>query len=93
MLVLYTNKERILMIKKLSKYGNSWALLIDKPILELLKIDESTKLHITTDGMRLIIERAANSHESIPPIDEKRKKLYEELIAKYSPALKKLAEN
>jgi antitoxin component of MazEF toxin-antitoxin module len=31
-----------LMNKKLTKHGNSLALVIDKPILELLKIKEST---------------------------------------------------
>jgi hypothetical protein len=27
------------MIKKLTRHGNSWALVIDKPVLELLDID------------------------------------------------------
>ena len=27
------------MIKNLVKHGNSWALVIDRPILDLLKID------------------------------------------------------
>jgi hypothetical protein len=30
------------MVKKLTKHGNSLALVIDKPILELLKIDQET---------------------------------------------------
>ena len=30
------------MIKKLTKHGNSVALVIDRPILELLKIDVET---------------------------------------------------
>ena len=43
------------MIKKMVTHGNSAALIIDKPILQLLKIDESTPLELTTDGRYLII--------------------------------------
>jgi antitoxin component of MazEF toxin-antitoxin module len=42
-------------IKKLTRHGNSLALVIDKPILELLNIDRDTPLEITTDGRSLII--------------------------------------
>ena len=38
------------MIKKLSKHGNSLALVIDRSILDLLGIDEKTSLEISTDG-------------------------------------------
>ena len=44
------------MRKKLSAVGNSFGLVIEKPILELLNIDRDTELEITTDGSRLIIE-------------------------------------
>ena len=30
------------MIKKLTKHGNSWALIIDKPVLDLLNINPET---------------------------------------------------
>ena len=43
------------MIKKLTKHGNSHAVVIDKGILELLKIDSDTPLELTTDGKSLII--------------------------------------
>ena len=43
------------MIKKLVSHGNSSALIIDKPILDLLKVDMQTPLEITTDGKNLII--------------------------------------
>jgi antitoxin MazE len=43
------------MIKKLVAHGNSAALIIDKPILELLKMDFDTPLEIATDGRSLII--------------------------------------
>lgn len=43
------------MYKKLARHGNSNAILLDKPILELLNITEHTQLKITTDGTSLII--------------------------------------
>jgi len=49
------------MVKKLTKHGNSLALIIDRPILELLKIDEQTPLELTTDGKRLIVTAASSS--------------------------------
>ncbi len=38
------------MLKKLTKHGNSLALVIDRPILELLNIDPDTPLDVSTDG-------------------------------------------
>lgn len=83
------------MIKKLSKYGNSLALLIDKPVLDLLNISETTSLRIKTDGTRLIIEPVMEFKENSNIIseDEKLQKMYESLVEKYGPALKKLSEN
>ena len=43
------------MRKKLVKHGNSRALVIDKAILELLKIDEDTEVEVSTDGETLRI--------------------------------------
>ncbi len=74
------------MIKKLTKHGNSMALVIDKGVLELLEIDDKTPLDISTDGKMLIIA---------PVRDEKRRKQFEEALEKvnrkYGRALKKLA--
>jgi len=44
------------MHKRLSAIGNSYGIVIEKPILELLDIDRDTELDMTTDGDRLIIE-------------------------------------
>ncbi|NLG86345.1 MAG: AbrB/MazE/SpoVT family DNA-binding domain-containing protein [Firmicutes bacterium] len=43
------------MIKTLVQHGNSAALIIDKPILELLGVNLETPLKITTDGKSLVI--------------------------------------
>ena len=42
------------MVKRLTKIGNSYGVIIDKPILELLKIDRDTALEISTDGEALV---------------------------------------
>jgi antitoxin MazE len=81
-------------IKKLSKYGNSLAVLIDKPILELLNINETTQLRISTDGNNIIIEpvRKERNAPGIVSDDPKKQAIYEEIVEKYNIALKKLAE-
>ena len=49
------------MVKTLTKHGNSYAMVIDKPILELLKITPETPLEITTDGQTLILSPVRNT--------------------------------
>jgi antitoxin MazE len=60
-------------IKRLSRHGNSRALVIDRPILELLGIDEQTDLRMTTDGKRLIIE---------PVTDAERQAQFQKILKK-----------
>lgn len=75
------------MIKNLVKHGNSWALVIDRPILDLLKISPEAPLEITTDGRSVIIAPAGVS-EHKDQVRTARKKVN----ARYSSAFKKLAE-
>lgn len=43
-------------MKRLTRHGNSWALVIEKPVLELLEIDpETTPVETRTDGSSLIV--------------------------------------
>ncbi len=46
------------MTKTLTTIGNSLGLIIDRPILDLLKIDKNTPLEVTTDGKGLYIRPA-----------------------------------
>jgi len=73
--------------KKLSKHGNSLALVIDRSILELLGIDERTALNVSTDGRALVV---------VPAQEKRRRKRFEEALAacnaQYGKALKRLAE-
>jgi antitoxin component of MazEF toxin-antitoxin module len=75
------------MIKTLTKHGNSWALVIDKPVLELLNIEPQTPLKIRTDGQTLIIAPADDSARK-----RKFRKALEETNRRYGKALKRLAE-
>jgi len=43
------------MIKTLQKHGNSRALVIEKPLMDLLGIKDDTKLLLRVDGHNLII--------------------------------------
>ena len=79
--------EDIVMIKKLTKHGNSYALVIDKPVLDLLKIEPGTPLEITTDGQTLVVS---------PARDPKRKAKFQAALKesnrRYGRALKRLAD-
>lgn len=74
------------MVKKLCRHGNALALVIDRPVLDLLKIKEDTPLSITTDGRCLVIAPAAG---------EERKKRFraalEDVNRRHGGALKALA--
>jgi len=74
------------MMKKLTKHGNSLALVMDRGVLDLLNIDEKTPLDITTDGRVLVIA---------PVKDIERRKQFEEALAKthlkYSRMYKRLS--
>ena len=75
------------MTKTLTRHGNSLALVIDKPVLDLLGIDERTPLTITTDGSSLLVSPAKG--------EKHRARLREALLAvnrKHAGALRKLAE-
>jgi antitoxin component of MazEF toxin-antitoxin module len=75
------------MIKKLTRHGNSLALVIDRAVLDLLKVDSETLLDISTDGEVLVIA---------PVRDRKRQKKFksalERVNRRYGRTLKKLAE-
>jgi len=75
------------MVKTLTKHGNSYALVIDKPILEMLQITPETPLELVTNGDALVIR---------PVRDKKHQKRLDETLddlnRKYGRALKELAE-
>lgn len=76
------------MPKKLVKHGNSRAIVVDKAILELLKIDEDTEVELSTDGRSLTIT-------PVGAADERRARLSaisERLMTENDDLLRKLAK-
>ncbi len=75
------------MITKLTRYGDHWALVIDKAILDRLQIDQETLLELTTDGQSLMVTRATSAE---------RQTRFEAALRssdeRFGGALKKLAE-
>ena len=75
------------MVKTLTKHGNSYALVIDKPILELIQATPETPFEIITDGQSLLLSPVRNSK------DEKKFKDTLAMVHKrFGRAMKKLAE-
>ncbi len=75
------------MIKHLTKHGNSFALVIDRGVLDLLEIGADTPLSLTTDGKCLIVT---------PVRDAKRREVFRSALEtanhRYRRALKRLAD-
>ena len=78
------------MIKTLTKHGNSYALVIDKPILDLLKIRPDTPLEIATDGKKLLISPTNEDDGDID--DEKFQEILDGINHQYAKVFKRLAE-
>ena len=75
------------MVKKMIQHGNSAALVIDKPIMEMLKITNETVFELTTDGRNLILS---------PQVEHTQEKdilhSLQKINKKYGSVLKKLGE-
>ena len=85
-MVIHLLKE-VGMTKKLIQHGNSAALVIEKPILQLLNIDFDTNLEIVTDGKNLIISPIGSQAE-----EKNLLASLEKVNFRHSRTLKRLAE-
>ena len=70
---MYNVPTEEIMIKKLTKHGNSYALVIDRGIMDLLNISEKSALYVTTDGRSLIVS---------PADDQKKQTKFESVVEK-----------
>lgn len=76
------------MIKHLRKVGNSNALILDKPILELLGIEENGAVQLTVDGGSLIV-----TPTNPRPVDrDEFDRLLDRIIEERRPVLRRLAQ-
>jgi antitoxin MazE len=75
------------MVKKLTRTGNSVALVLDKQLLEATGLDENSSVEVSTDGRIIVIS---------PVADKKRAARLKSIVAKaharYGGVFKKLAE-
>ena len=74
------------MQKRLTSIGSSLGIIIDKPILDLLRITKNTPLEISTDGDRLILKPIRSAD------DDTAQAAYTRVATRHRKSLKKLAE-
>ena len=75
------------MTKTLIKHGNSLALVIDKPILEMLQISADTPLEMTTDGDSILISPVRDKRRQ-----QKLQASLKKINRKFGKDLRRLAE-
>jgi len=80
------------MSKKLTKHGNSLALVIEKPILDILKINEKTELEVSIENNTLIIRAVSNKKQEISLKEKDIEKIAERIMDKYDDVFKKLSK-
>jgi len=76
------------MEKTLTKHGNSYALIIDRAVMDLLHITPETPLEIATDGEALVITPATKKKAH----KEKLRRAMARIDKDYGRTMKKLAE-
>ena len=76
------------MIKRLRKVGNSNALILDKPILELLGLEENGQVQLTIQDGNLIVTPARPQLVSAEDLGEK----LDYVMKKRKDVLRRLAQ-
>jgi antitoxin MazE len=75
------------MIKKLTRTGNSIALVLDKPLLEELGLDENAEVEVSTNGQIIVITPKRSSAR-----DRKFRNAVDKVNRKYAGLFKRLSE-
>jgi antitoxin component of MazEF toxin-antitoxin module len=75
------------MHKKLTRTGNSLALVLEKGLLERTGIDADTPLEVSTDGEVIVISPVRSLRRTA-----RLKRVIEKAHARYAGAFKRLAE-
>jgi len=74
------------MLKKLTKTGNSLALVLDKPLLDRAQIDADTLLEVSTDGDVIVITPVRDRRRTA-----RLKRIVAEAHRQYGGVFKRLA--
>lgn len=75
------------MKKKLVRHGNSWALVIDKPIMQLLGITPKTALSLEIAGSELVV-KPSNGHSR----KERFRRALTKVMKNHDETLRRLAD-
>jgi antitoxin component of MazEF toxin-antitoxin module len=75
------------MRKKLTRTGNSIALVLDRPLLEAAGIDADTEIEVSTDGSVIVLSPVRD-----PRRTAKLKKVMEDAHVRYAGVFRRLAE-
>jgi antitoxin component of MazEF toxin-antitoxin module len=75
------------MTKKLTRTGNSLAIVLEKGLLERTGIDADTPLEVSTDGEVIVISPVRTEKRTA-----KLRRVMEKAHARYAGAFKRLAE-
>ena len=75
------------MTKRLIQHGNSTALIIDKPILDMLNLTSETTFQLSTDGKNIILSPQNENFQEKDILQS-----LEKINKKYGKVLKKLGE-
>lgn len=82
------DERRYLMVRKLTKNGDSYSLEIDRLMLERLGIDENTPLEVRMSGRAITFEPAEDATQRSADLD----RFIEDTNERYGEVLKRLAE-
>ncbi|MGD0138025.1 MAG: AbrB/MazE/SpoVT family DNA-binding domain-containing protein [Tepidisphaeraceae bacterium] len=74
-------------LKHLTRQGNSLAIIIDRPILDMLEIDEKTPLKLTSDGRKIILEPVSEKE-----IEQRFSAVASKVEKRFGRMFKRLAE-
>jgi antitoxin component of MazEF toxin-antitoxin module len=75
------------MIKKLTRTGNSVALVLDKPLLEQLGLDEGAEVELSTNGQVLVVTPKRD-----PAREQRFRKSLDKINQKYAGVFRRLSE-
>jgi antitoxin MazE len=73
------------MRKRLTRTGNSLALVLDRPVLEVTGIDESTTVEVSTDGDVIVVtpvrarKHARKLESAVKDINDRYASVFERL--------------
>lgn len=77
------------MSKKLTRHGNSLALIIDKPLLRLLNITDKTNLELLVEDGTLVVRPVTKKGKRTK---SEIKRIAQEIMEEYAEVFQKLAK-